>query len=246
MKCVSTASYSIRFNGITMESCIPSKGLRQGYPTSPLLFNLCIQFLSEVINLEASRGSWKALKFNNQDPHISHMAFADDIVIFGEATLSNIQFMINLVEYFCHFSGQRINFLKSQVICPANLSPEVTHYLFEIKGFSSANPEDIKYLGFPYLKNGRTTQFLSKVVLDIQNKIEHWKLKPLSQAERLIMTKSVLLAMPVYLMSCYKFPKKLTTKLQHHIACFWKNKSPEQRSITWDSLCRPKRKEGWG
>lgn len=74
------------------------------------------------------------------------------------------------------------------------------------------------------MKNGRIIQPLNKGVMDIQTKIEQWKLKPLSQDGRLIMTKSILLVLPIYLMSCYKFPKKLTSKLQKHISWFWKNK----------------------
>lgn len=50
-------------------------------------------------------------------------------------------------------------------------------------------------------------------------------------------------------MSCYKFPKRLIYKLQQLISCCWKNKSPDFRSITWDSwssICPPKRHRGLG
>lgn len=60
------------------------------------------------------------------------MAFADDIVIFGETTLSNAQFMIELIKSFCVVS---VNFIKSQVICPENLNAEVAHYLFKLRVF---------------------------------------------------------------------------------------------------------------
>lgn len=90
-----------------------------------------------------------------------------------------------------------------------NLSPNGAHFLFDIKGFPSSNQEDIKYLGFPYLKNGTYTQALNKIVMDFQAKIDHWKLKPLSQIGRLIMVKSVLLSLPIYVMQCNatNFPK---------------------------------------
>lgn len=85
--------------------------------------------------------------------------------------------------------------------------------------------------------------------MDTHKKIEQGKPKPLSQAGRLIMIKSVLLALPIYLMSCYKFPKKLNCKLQQLISSFWKIKSPDYRSLTWDSwssICQSKDRGGLG
>lgn len=100
------------------------------------------------------------------------MTFADDIVIFGEVILNNIQSMIRIVEKFCEAFGQRINFVKSQVICCDNLSFDVAHFLFEVKGFPKS-PEALKYLGFPYIKDGRSIRALNKVLMDTQSKIEH-------------------------------------------------------------------------
>lgn len=46
-----------------------------------------------------------SLSFNNQLIFISHIAFVDGIIIFGEASLSNIQIIIQIVETFCKASG---------------------------------------------------------------------------------------------------------------------------------------------
>ena len=58
---------------------------------------------------------WEPLVFNNGVTKISHMAFANDIVIFGVASIGNITNMLKVVEDFCWFSSQRINFQKSQL-----------------------------------------------------------------------------------------------------------------------------------
>lgn len=42
-----------------------------------------------------------------------HMSFADDIVIFGEATLPYLRNMLDIVEWFCKALGQWVNFAKS-------------------------------------------------------------------------------------------------------------------------------------
>lgn len=50
MQCVSSVSYAIMVNGFSSEYFCPSRGLQQGDLIFPLLFNLCIQYLSEAIN----------------------------------------------------------------------------------------------------------------------------------------------------------------------------------------------------
>lgn len=53
------------------------------------------------------------------------MSFADNIVIFGKADLPNVWNMIQTVEWFYEVSGQKINFIKSQVIHVESLSNDV-------------------------------------------------------------------------------------------------------------------------
>lgn len=59
------------------------------------------------------------------------MAIADDIVIFGEATLPNIQHMVQVIEDIFHASGQQINFAKSQIFYLKGLDQDIVHSLFQ-------------------------------------------------------------------------------------------------------------------
>lgn len=109
------------------------------------------------------------------------MSFVDDVAVFGEVLLQNVRNMLNVIEFFCRYFGQRINFAKSQFIAANNLSPELYHFLVSEEGVSPSN-SNLKHLGFPYIQNARYTRFMYYMVNKISNKIESWTTKPLSQA----------------------------------------------------------------
>lgn len=186
---------------------------------------------------------WIPISFKHEQVLVSHMSFANDIVIFGQASMENIGNMLVVLDDFCYALGQQINYAKSQVICSNDLDSEIAHVLFEIKGFSRAT-QDITYLCFPFIKNAKCTSNLNTMVTKIDNKITSWKLKPLSQAGRIIMIKSILLSLPICLMACYKFPKNFCSKMHSSICRFWKNQGDLKYSIQWDSwstLCKKKK-----
>lgn len=120
---------------------------------------------------------------------------------------------------------------------------DIAYFLFTVKGFPPAE-QCLKYLGYPFIKNGRHTHVLNKLLLDTHFQIFAWQHKPLSQMGRAIMIKSILLVLPTYIMSCYKVPKGICDKLQTLLAFFWKNQVSVSTKATWDSwnqLCLDKR-----
>lgn len=216
---------------------------------SSLIFNLCMAILSTFIEDNCIQGRWKAISFNNHLPMISHTAFANDIVIFGEAYLQNVQYMIRTIEWFCQASDKQINFVKSQVIFSESLLVEMGHFLFHEKGFLR-NEGAITYLGFPFVKNARTITTLHQIKTKMQSKLMSWEFKLLSQASRMVLIQSMHLALPIYHMSCFKFPKQIINQLHSSISGFWRNQLPTQSKklscYSWDLLCKRKQEGGLG
>ncbi|XP_039684948.1 uncharacterized protein [Medicago truncatula] len=114
MHCVSSSNYSILWNGNKLPYFKPTRGLRQGDPLSPYLFILCMEKLSIAINSAVNQGSWEPVQITNTGPQISHLLFADDVLIFTKANTSQFHFIQNLFERFSRASSLKINISKSR------------------------------------------------------------------------------------------------------------------------------------
>ncbi|KAK5770923.1 hypothetical protein PVK06_047086 [Gossypium arboreum] len=68
MKCVSTVSYSVAFNGHVGEKFRPTRRLRQGDPLSPFLFLICGDGLSSLMRLAMREGLLRGVKASRSGP----------------------------------------------------------------------------------------------------------------------------------------------------------------------------------
>lgn len=80
MGCISTVSFAILINGSATPSFNIDRGIRQGFPLSPLLFLLVMEGLSKLIDPEKRRGGLKGLKIMDQY-YLTLLLFVDDILI---------------------------------------------------------------------------------------------------------------------------------------------------------------------
>ncbi|XP_028067839.1 uncharacterized protein LOC114270505 [Camellia sinensis] len=122
MSCVAFVSFSILWNGETMNNFSPGRGLRQGDPLSPYLFVLCMERLSNMIKVQVEKGKWKGLKASNNSPPVLHLFFADDLLLFAKADQSNCDIIMETMSEFCCISRQRINLKKSKMFISPNVN----------------------------------------------------------------------------------------------------------------------------
>jgi len=86
MMCLTSCSMRILWNGEPTSCFHPSRGIRQGDPLSAYLFVACMERLSQLIEGMVRSGQWNPLQVGRNSPQTSSLFFADDVVLFAEAT----------------------------------------------------------------------------------------------------------------------------------------------------------------
>ncbi|CAM8877709.1 unnamed protein product [Rhodiola kirilowii] len=242
MKCVKTVSYRLKVNGLISENFYPERGLRQGDPLSPYLFVLCSDWLARSLEDQQSHNLIRGIKVARTAPMISNLMFADDSILFVRAEVDDIMRLKSTLVKYEELSGQQINLSKSEVCTGNNVDGDRERLLRSILGMRSVMKIE-KYLGLPICFSRRKSNIFSFIESRIWKKVNGWKERLLSAAGKEILIKSVIHAIPIYAMSCFKFPVGFSKRLFSLVAKYWWNDAKEGKFITWvskDRICRPK------
>ena len=88
MCCVKSSKLSVLWNGSHLESFELTCGLRQEDPMSSYLFILCMEKLALYTKEKVAAEVWKPIYVARGGPGISHLLFADNILLFCHASSS--------------------------------------------------------------------------------------------------------------------------------------------------------------
>lgn len=195
MQCVTTVTFSVKFNGEPLHYFRPSRGLRQGDPLSPYLFIIVANVLSSLMKQAVENGSIKGIRLNRRCPTLSHLLFADDSIFFMKGTILECQNLAMILNQYCLGAGQEINLNKSGIYfskgCPQslkeNMAKELRVPIIDKTG---------KYLGIPSDWGESKKQMFAWIIGRISSKLESWKEKLLSKAGKEVLLKTVVQALP--------------------------------------------------
>ncbi|CAL1397558.1 unnamed protein product [Linum trigynum] len=246
MACVTSTSFQVLWNGGATESFKPSRGLRQGCPLSPYLFTLCIERLSHCILSEVKNGNWKPMKLSADGPPLSHLFFADDLVLFAEANPKHAEVVMSCMERFCLASGELISKEKSRVFFSKNTTRATRGEVCSRLGIQET--QDLgRYLGMPVI-HGRVTKSTYRFILEkIDNKLTAWKARTLSLAGRVTLALAVLNAIPNYAMQTSPLPAAVCDEIDRKIRMFvWGGQAGKKKThlLSWNTVCKPKSQGG--
>lgn len=113
--CLSSAHFSLLLNGSVCGSFKLERSIQQGEPLSPILFILCSEILSRLLLKEEERGRIYGIKVDRNASAISHLMYADDLIISCLANPGDTTFVMACLSYFCNWLGQLVNEEKSNI-----------------------------------------------------------------------------------------------------------------------------------
>jgi hypothetical protein len=220
------------------------KGLRQGDPLSPILFNIVVDMLAIIIERAKNDAQVGGLIPHLVEGGISILQYADDTILFLEHDLQKAVNMKLLLCLFEELSGLKINFHKSEIFCFGKANDEVDQYK-QIFG-CDAGSLPFKYLGIPiHFRKLRNSDWYP-VETRFESKLGCWKGKLL---DRLVLINSVLTSLPMFMLSFLEIPVGVRKRLDFYRSrFFWQSEENKRkyRLTKWNIVCRPKDQGGLG
>lgn len=247
MFCVSSSSIQLLWNGMKLDPFAPSRGLRQGDLVSPYLFVLCMERLAIVIQDAVDQGSWLPVSISGSGPAISHLFFADGVLLFAKAKVSQMHLIHTLLSQFCMASGLRINVAKSRAFVGEGVKRARRARIFSVTSIPFTSHLD-KYLGFPIMRGRQKASNFDFLVDRVARKLASWKGKLLNKAGKVTLVKAVLNAIHVYPMQLFWFPQIVCDRLDGMARNFiWaRGENRGMHMISWQKVSLPKRFGGLG
>lgn len=175
--------------------------------------------------------------------------YADDLIIFGKATVEEVRAIKSILDHFADFSGLVVNPQKSTVWFSEKCDTEARQTIMAEFEAREAQEQE-KYLGILVTQQGGGRDLShNQLVEKVQEKLPGWKANLLSHAGRLTMVKAVLMSLPVYYMSIARLPTRTVKTVTATIRKFLWGKLDKTRYISligWDKVCRKKDEGGLG
>lgn len=246
MACVTSASFTIMINGTNHGYFTSSRGLRQGDPVSPLLFVICMEYLSRVLMYI---GKKKNFKFHPRCAklQLNHLCFADDLMVFCKGDEESAHLLIKGLKHFEDVSGLHANKTKSEVYT-ANVSENEVEKICQYTGFSKGH-WPFKYLGTPICSKQLSKEDCATLVNKITSRIRSWQTRYLSFAGRLQLINSVLMSISTYWMQIFILPDAVVKEVNNLCRKFlWEGhvNGSKPGYVGWSKVCRPKSRGGLG
>jgi len=244
--CITTAHYSISINGESHGFFKASRGIRQGDPLSPYLFVLAMAGLGGIIQQTIQQSTFK-YHWRCKPTGITHICFADDLMLFCHADPTSIGVLKSSLDKFSMLSGLSINLAKSSMYLSGiddNLQSNIQRQI----GIQQQHLP-VRYLGVPLISTRLTHTDCIPLVERITSRIKLWTSSSLTYAGRLQLIKAVLFSVQVYWSSIFILPCSTIKTIERILSAFlWKGTSlsTSGAKVAWTSVCYPVQEGGLG
>ena len=168
------------------------------------------EILTRLLNKEELEGKLKGIKISHNSPSVTHLMYADDLLVTCRANLESIEVFRHNFDKYCTWSGQAINFDKSQIFFSPRIKKQCKNVIKRKLGFKELTSSSI-YLGNHLVLGRNRSKEFGKLKERVQARMEGWKNHLLSCAGKATLIKSVIQAIPQYSMSTFRIPDSVLT-----------------------------------
>lgn len=244
--CVTSPSFSVQVNGDLAGYFQSTRGLRQGCSLSPYLFVLCMNVLSHKID-KAARDKKFGLHPGCQSIALTHLCFADDLMVYVEGTKASVEGALLVFDEFAVWSGLSISLEKSTIYLAGTAEGEKRRILTDFPFAEGELP--VRYLGLPLLTQAMKKQDYLPLLEKIRGRISTWTSRFLSYAGRLQLLKSVLMSIVNFWLGAFRLPSSCIKEIEQLCSAFlWTG--PQLKStgakVAWTEVCKPMSEGGLG
>ncbi|KAA3480419.1 LINE-1 reverse transcriptase isogeny [Gossypium australe] len=197
-------------------------------------------FLRNVI-MSAITSQWSPIWLFRSGSSLFHVFFADDLVIFGKANLSQGRLINEILDEFCSISGHRVNAHNTSIFFSKGVGEDLAGIICNLLRFRRVHNIG-KYLGVPLFHERVTLSSLRFVVEKSKSRLQRWDARQLSLVGRVTLAQSVLLTIPSYFMQSMMIPQGTCDEIESIVRQFiWGpvGGSKKMALISWNSLCQP-------
>ncbi|GJV12047.1 putative RNA-directed DNA polymerase, eukaryota, reverse transcriptase zinc-binding domain protein [Tanacetum coccineum] len=153
--CLYSARSSVVVNGSPTSEFSIKRGLRQGDSLSPFLFIIIMEGLHIILQNAVCSGLIHGTVIGNFGHKLSHLFYADDVVIISEWNRQDMDNIIRVLQVFFLASGLKINVSKSNVFGIGVSSHDIEDTARDAGCGSGSVP--FSYLGLPIAANMHLT-----------------------------------------------------------------------------------------
>lgn len=212
MSCITFSSIAILLNG-SATPFFPSRGIRQGDPLFTYIFILCMERLSHRIEFTIDYGLWNLIKIATRGPPLSHLLFADDIILCTKVDSTSCIKISRIFEHFHTVSGQKISIIKSKLFFSKNTPPSAKVMAKTVLNIQEGH-EFGKYLGYPIFTQHPSKHDFQYLLDNFKTRLASWKTLLLTTAGRTSLIRSTLSSLPNHAMYLSKIPNYIIKEIE--------------------------------
>lgn len=244
--CVCTPSFTIGYNGTVQGHFKGRRGLRQRDPLSPYLFVIAMNCLSLLLNKGAEDGRF-GYHAKCSSSKLTHLCFADDLLIFTDGKLSSVQAILEILEEFATHSGLRISLNKTSFVS-CGLPQDQVDLIAQTCHLAAASLP-VRYLGIPLHSQKLSMHHCAPLIQLIKGKVNSWSARSLSYAGRQLLLNTVINGITNFWNSTFILPKACITKINSLCSSFlWHGTTEGSHSakVAWETVTLSKDEGGLG